>query len=105
MRRSQLVRRRLEIASEVPAQEAMAEVSQTVENEQPGEEEVPPSSCIQVGVTWNREPRRECPLDPLTIEVGGAQHSRGRDRERTDASDAFEVIAVFDSTDHHDGNV
>src|SRR6267378_2602349 len=56
---AQLPRGRNEVAPHVPAHEAVDQIDQCIENQQPGEKEVPAPACGEVLISRQGQPKRK----------------------------------------------
>src|ERR1700730_6870582 len=76
---AQLPRGRNEVAPHVPAHEAVDQIDQCIENQQPGEEEVPAPACGEVLISRQGQPKRKrVPL--FVCGTRQAQETRGIER-------------------------
>src|SRR5579863_10619500 len=90
---------------EVPARAAPGEIDEPVENEQPGEKEVPAPPGSEIEIAGKRDPTRKSALRDLTIFGGETKHARGVKGMSQDRRFSDEAILRLAGRDREGGVV
>ena len=92
----ELLARGRKIAAKMPAPEAPKEISQPVQQKQPGKEEVPAPPDGEVALTGKRRPPRK-PAHVISAAgiAGEPQHARGVEVQAEHCGDAVDLVALL----------
>src|SRR5262249_47927114 len=95
-----------EIVPKMAAAKAPKDISEAVEQEEPGEEEMPSAPHGEVAVTGQcHGPRKASLIDVALGVCSGAEHAVGIENVAEDRGDAFDVVAVLHGVHGEDGIV
>src|SRR6266481_5186966 len=98
---AQLPRGRNEVAPHVPAHEAVDQIDQCIENQQPGEEEVPAPACGEVPISRQRQPGWKCVL-LLVRGTRQTEDTRGVEGVPEDSGNANQARVFLRCPDRRD---
>src|SRR5262249_23782647 len=95
-----------EIVPKMAAAKAPKDISEAVEQEEPGEEEMPAPAGGEVAMPGQGDGPGKASLIDVTLGIrSGAKHAVGVENVAEDAGDAFDVIAVLRSAHGENGIV
>src|SRR5690349_17709294 len=99
MARGDLVGGRCEISAEMTGDEAMEQIDETIDHEEPGKEKMPAPTSRKILVARDRCPGRKSPLVPVAVIARYAEDACRPYRKAADAKNTLRRIPVFDGAD------
>ncbi len=99
MARRQFGSGRRKIAAKMPGEKAIEEINETIDDEEPGEEEMPAPAGGKVLIARNRDPGREGARCKFAIDDRCTEDPGRRKRDGADTGNALDRIAILDRAD------